>query len=84
MKKEIIESLLDDFDWYKNETEDGIEFWFARDLQHLLWYTEWRSFKKVINKAKTTCETIWEEIRKNSNISITIFLNNIYHACWVF
>lgn len=62
MEKEIIKSLLEDFDWYKNEIEEGIEFWFARDIQHLLWYTEWRNFEKVINKAKTACETIWESI----------------------
>ena len=28
----------------------------ARDLQHLLGYTEWRNFTAVINKAKTACE----------------------------
>ena len=33
------------------------EFWFARDLQHLLGYTEWRNFLQVINKAKSSCET---------------------------
>jgi DNA-damage-inducible protein D len=35
---------------------DGIEFWFARDLQHLLGYSEWRNFQKVIIKSKITCE----------------------------
>ena len=57
MKKEIIQSLTEDFESYANKTENGIEFWFARDLQHLLGYTEWRNFTKVINKAKTACET---------------------------
>ena len=57
MKKEIIKSLTEDFESYANKTENGIEFWFARDLQHLLGYTEWRNFAKVINKAKTACET---------------------------
>ena len=57
MKKEIIQSLTKDFESYANKTENGIEFWFARDLQHLLGYTEWRNFAKVINKAKTACET---------------------------
>ncbi len=57
MKKEIIKSLTEDFESCANTTENGIEFWFARDLQHLLGYTEWRNFTKVIHKAKTACET---------------------------
>jgi DNA-damage-inducible protein D len=57
MKKEIVRNLTQDFESYANKTNDNIEFWFARDLQHLLEYTEWRNFTKVINKAKTACET---------------------------
>ncbi|MDW7680763.1 MAG: BRO family protein, partial [bacterium] len=57
MKKEIIKHLTQDFESYANQTSNGIEFWFARDLQHLLGYSEWRNFNKVINKAKTACET---------------------------
>ena len=57
MKKDIIKSLTLDFESYANRTENEIEFWFARDLQYLLGYTEWRNFYKVINKAKTSCET---------------------------
>jgi DNA-damage-inducible protein D len=57
MKKEVVKHLTLDFESYANKADDGIEFWFARDLQHLLGYTEWRNFTKVINKAKTACET---------------------------
>ncbi len=57
MKKETVKYLTNDFESYANKAEDGIEFWFARDVQHLLEYTEWRNFTKVINKAKTACET---------------------------
>ena len=57
MKKEIIKHLTNDFESCANQTQNGIEFWFARDLQHLLGYTEWRNFTKVINKAKTACKT---------------------------
>jgi len=38
-------------------TEDGIEFWFARDLQRILGYAQWRNFTAVVNKAKTACES---------------------------
>lgn len=57
MKEEVIKHLANDFESHVNHTKNGIEFWFARDLQHLLGYTEWRNFLQVINKAKTSCET---------------------------
>ncbi len=56
MKKEIIKSLTNSFESHSYTTEDGIEFWYARDLQHLLGYTKWDNFVKVINKSKTSCE----------------------------
>lgn len=56
MKKELIHSLTDTFEGHAQETGGGVEFWLARDLQHLLGYTEWRNFIQVVNKAKTACE----------------------------
>lgn len=56
MKKELIKSLTNDFEDHSQSTKNGIEFWFARDIQHLLGYSEWRNFNKVISKAKTSCE----------------------------
>lgn len=56
MKKELIKSLTNDFEGHSQNTQNGIEFWFARDIQHLLGYSEWRNFNKVISKAKTSCE----------------------------
>ncbi len=56
MKKELIYSLTQDFESYAEQTDSGVEFWLARDLQHLLGYAEWRNFNQVINKAKTACE----------------------------
>ena len=38
-------------------TEEGIEFWFARDLQVLLGYSEWRNFLSVIEKAREACRS---------------------------
>lgn len=45
------------FNDYANETEDGLEFWFARDLQKVLGYTEWRNFTNAIDKARESCKT---------------------------
>ena len=54
MKKEIISRLHSSFELTVQKTED-VEFWFARDLQELLGYTQWRNFLQVIDKAKTAC-----------------------------
>ncbi len=56
MKTEIIQSLTEDFESFSFETKDGVEFWLARDLQHLLGYAKWSNFQNVIFKAKTACE----------------------------
>ncbi len=51
----IIVKLKKTFEDYSN-TKDDIEFWFARDLQKLLGYVEWRKFLGVIAKAKDACK----------------------------
>jgi DNA-damage-inducible protein D len=61
MKKEIISQLHSSFELAVNET-DGVEYWFARDLQLLLGYNEWRNFLKVIEKAKSACENSKQNI----------------------
>ena len=50
MEKEIVTRLKKTFEDYA-QNADGVEFWFARDLQILLDYDEWRNFLKVIDKA---------------------------------
>ncbi len=55
MKKEIITKLRKTFEDYAKEV-DGIEFWFARDLQILLGYSKWENFSNVIEKAKKSCK----------------------------
>lgn len=43
------------FEEIKHIDENGIEFWYARDLQKVLDYKEWRKFDGVIEKAKKAC-----------------------------
>lgn len=62
MKTEIIKSLSNNFEDHSQTTENGIEFWFARDIQHLLGYSEWRNFQKVIVKARISWETTENDI----------------------
>lgn len=56
MKSELIKSLTDNFEGHAQQTDSGVEFWLARDLQYLLGYTEWRNFLNVVSKARTACE----------------------------
>lgn len=56
MKTELVRSLTENFEAHAQQTEGGVEYWLARDLQHLLGYDEWRNFNAVISKAKTACE----------------------------
>lgn len=44
------------FEDIKHINEFGQEFWYARELQIVLEYTEWRNFCKTIEKAKSACE----------------------------
>jgi hypothetical protein len=56
MKPELVHSLTQTFEGHAQQTETGVEYWLARDLQHLLGYAEWRNFGIVISKAKVACE----------------------------
>ena len=44
------------FESIRHVNEYGQEFWYARDLQSALEYTEWRNFCNVIDKAKAACK----------------------------
>jgi DNA-damage-inducible protein D len=49
MKKELVQDLTDNFEGHAQQSETGVEYWLARDIQHLLGYTEWRNFGLVIS-----------------------------------
>ncbi len=44
------------FESIKHKTEDGLEYWYARELQYVLEYADWRNFIKVVEKAKVASE----------------------------
>ena len=56
MKTELVQTLTTTFEAHAQQTESGVEYWLARDLQNLLGYDEWRNFNTAISKAKTACE----------------------------
>ncbi len=61
MKTELIATLQKSFEEYAH-TVDGVEFWYARDLQKLLDYGEWRNFVNVIEKAKISCKNAGQKV----------------------
>lgn len=56
MEAQQIQTLTATFEGHAQRMESGIEYWLARDLQHLLGYAKWDNFLSVISKAKTACE----------------------------
>ena len=50
------------FESIKHIDEYGNDYWFARELQKVLEYKEWRKFKGVIDKAKESCENSGHEV----------------------
>ena len=56
MEQQQIQMLTTTFEGYAQQTENNVEYWLARDLQHLLGYGKWDNFVSVISKAKTACE----------------------------
>jgi DNA-damage-inducible protein D len=76
MKKELVLTLRKTFEEHAYE-EKGVEFWFARDLQVLLGYSEWRNFINAIDKAKISC--------KNNRISVSdhfVDINKMVASCY--
>jgi len=55
MQRRTIAKLRRSFEDAKTEFE-GVEAWYARDLQKLLDYDEWRNFLNVVERARTSCE----------------------------
>jgi DNA-damage-inducible protein D len=62
MIRDQIESLTERFEGHAQRTEQGIEYWLARDLQFLLGYTKWDNFLNVVLKAKTACKLSGHEV----------------------
>ena len=44
------------FEDIKHIDENGVEFWYARELMPVLQYSNWQNFEKIIDKAKISCE----------------------------
>lgn len=56
------------FEDIKHIDEEGYEFWYARELQIILGYKEWRLFSAVIEKAQIAC--VGSKNTVNSNFGV--------------
>lgn len=56
MDRQIILQLTETFEGHAQQTDSGVEYWLARDLQVLLGYAKWENFQNVLTRAKTACE----------------------------
>jgi len=59
MKNETI------FETIKHVTDNGIDYWSARELLETLDYTRWEKFLNVIEKAKQACQNSGQEIENH-------------------
>jgi len=58
-----LEKLYKTFDEILNvDTENNIEFWYARDLQECLGYARWENFMVAINRAIESCKSTGIEV----------------------
>lgn len=54
MEKKMIINYKNKFDEIRHE-ENEVEFWYARELMHLLGYSKWQNFENVLSKAEVAC-----------------------------
>lgn len=50
------------FEAIKHLSDDGVEFWNARELANVLEYVQWRNFEKVLDRAKLACKNSGYEV----------------------
>lgn len=57
MKSERITAMRNSFDAISHLTEDGVEYWLARELQPEFGYNRWENFESSIGRAIDSCKT---------------------------
>jgi DNA-damage-inducible protein D len=61
------------FESIKHVRDNGTEFWYARELDEVLEYVQWRNFQKVIDRAVLACKNSGFEVADHfAEVSKTI------------
>ena len=63
--KKITKKEYKYFDDIKHIDENGMEFWYVRELAEVLEYVEWRNFEKVIKRAMIACDNSNQDINNH-------------------
>ena len=65
------------FEDIKHVSDEGIEFWFARELSVVLDYIQWRNFQKVLERAILACKNSGQAIVEHfAEVSKTLEMPN--------
>lgn len=64
METEVIAKLHVGFE-DSSKTENGVTYWFARDIQVLLDYARWENFEAAIERAKISCQTAEQSVENH-------------------
>lgn len=62
---DLIKYSEETFESIKHYTKEGVEFWYARELQNILEYADWRNFQNSIFKAMEACKNSGNEIKEH-------------------
>lgn len=65
MRDSDIERLVAAFEAAAHRTPEGNEYWFARELQVLLGYSNWQNFEKVLARAADACRNSGQPIENH-------------------
>ncbi len=65
------------FESIKHVDYEGNEYWYARELQQILGYKEWRYFSAVIEKAQIACSQSTNNINYNFGVDTKIVKTGI-------
>lgn len=58
------------FERIRHETDDGGEYWSARELARVLGYSGWQRFHTVIERAQAACENSGQPLEDHFNASV--------------
>ena len=72
MTKELEKYEEMTFEEIRHVDDDGNEYWYARELQQILGYKEWRYFSAVIEKAQVACSQSNNNINSNFGVNTKI------------
>src|SRR5260370_14812259 len=63
-------SHISPFEVIRRVSDNGIEYWSARDLYKLLGYSSWQKFQFAIDQAKKVCENSGQAVSEHFNLQV--------------